>query len=45
MYLDSLDYLLISKFFYRKMCFFRISSNKDLDFVKPRTKEVALSSY
>ena len=44
-YLDYADYLVIFELFYRNIRNLGISSNEDLDFVKTRTKEAALSSY
>ena len=44
-YLDYADYLVTFELFYRNICNLGILSNEDLDFVKTRTKETALSSY
>ena len=43
-YLDYADYLVTFELFYRNICNLGILSNEDLDFVKTRTKETALSS-
>ena len=39
------DYLVHFELFYRDMCNLEILSNEDLDFVKTKTKETALSSF
>ena len=39
------EYLVDFDLFYRNICNLGILSNEDQDFVKTRTKEVALSSY
>ena len=44
-YLDYADYLVNFELFYRNIRNLGILSNEDLDFVKTRTKEAALSSY
>ena len=44
-YLDYADYLVNFELFYRNIHNLGILSNEDLDFVKTRTKEAALSSY
>ena len=44
-YLDYADYLVNFELFYRNIRNSDILSNKDLDFVKIRPKEEALSSY
>ena len=44
-HLDYADYLVNFELFYRNIRNLGISSNEDLDFVKTRTKEAALSSY
>ena len=41
-YLDFVDYLVNFELFYRHVSNLSILSNKDLDSVKTRTKEVAL---
>ena len=43
--MDYADYLVNFELFYRNICNLGILSNEDLDFVKTRTKEAALSSY
>ena len=43
-YLDDVDYLVNFELLCRNICNFGILSNEDLDFVKTRIKEVALSS-
>ena len=44
-HLDYADYLVNFELFYRNIRNLGILSNEDLDFVKTRTKEAALSSY
>ena len=44
-YLDYADYLINFELFYKNICNLGILSTEDLDFVKTRTKEAALSSY
>ena len=44
-HLDYTDYLVNFELFYRNIRNLGILSNEDLDFVKTRTKEAALSSY
>ena len=44
-YLDYADYLVNFELFYRNIRKLGILSNENLDFVKTRTKEAALSSY
>ena len=44
-YLDYTDYLVNFELFYKNIRNLDILSNKDLDFVKIRTKKEALSSY
>ena len=44
-YLDYADYLVNFELFYRNIRNLGILSNEDLDFVKARTKQVALFSY
>ena len=44
-YMDYADYLVNFQLFYRSIRNLGILSNKDLDFVKTRTKGAALSSY
>ena len=44
-HLDYTDYLVNFELFYRNIHNLGILSNEDLDFVKTRTKEAALSSY
>ena len=44
-YLDYADYLVNFELFYRNIRNLGTLSNKDLDFVKIRAKEAALSSY
>ena len=39
------DYLVHFELFYRDICNLEILSNEDLDFVKTKTKETALSSF
>ena len=43
--MDYADYLVNFELFYRNIRNLGILSNEDLDFVKTRTKEAALSSY
>ena len=43
--MDYADYLVNFELFYRNICNLGILSNEDLNFVKTRTKEAALSSY
>ena len=43
--LDYADYLVQSQLFFRDILNLDILSNEDLDFVKAKTKEAALSSY
>ena len=43
--LDYSDYLVQFELFFRDICNLDILSNEDLDFVKVKTKEAALSSY
>ena len=43
--LDYADYLVQFELFFRDIRDLDILSNEDLDFVKAKTKEVALSSY
>ena len=43
--LDGADYLVQFELFFRDICNLDILSNEDLDFVKAKTKEAALSSY
>ena len=44
-YLRYTDYLVNFELFHRNICNLGILSKEDLDFVKTRTKEGALSSY
>ena len=44
-YLDYADYLVNFELFYRDIRDLGILADEDLDFVKTRTKEAALSSY
>ena len=44
-YLDYADYLINFELFCRNICNLGILPNEDLDFLKTRTKEAALSSY
>ena len=44
-HLDDADYLVNFELFYRNIRNLGILSNEDLDFVKTRTKEEALSCY
>ena len=44
-HLDYTDYLITFDLFYRNICNLGILSNEDVDFVKTRPTEAAVSSY